>query len=298
MRYALVTPARDDAENLVRLAESIERQTLLPDSWVIVDDGSSDGTAGVIAGLQARLPSVVGAAVPQTQAAAVRGGPIVRAFREGLDRLPRQADVVIKLDADLSMEPDYFERLIAAFAADPALGIASGSCWERDAGGVWRQRFGTRDGVWGACRAYRWACLQDVLPLEERQGWDEIDSLMAAARNWRTGTILDLPFRHHRVEGARDRSRLDVWAAQGEASYYIGYRPSYAFARALFRGIREPAAFAIAGAYIASAVRRGPRCQDQPAVDYLREQQRLRRLPQRAREALGKGAGAGSAPIA
>ena len=121
------------------------------------------------------------------------------------------------------MEADYFARLLEAFARDPSLGIASGSAWEPE-GGEWRQRFVTGGTVWGATRAYRWECLQAVLPLEERHGWDGIDQLKARARGWTTRTFTDLPFRHHRPKGVRDRSRWAHWVANGDTSYFMGYR--------------------------------------------------------------------------
>ena len=129
------------------------------------------------------------------------------------------------------MEPDYFERLLDAFARDPSLGIASGSAWELD-DGVWRQRFVTGGTVWGATRAYRWECLQEVLPLEERHGWDGIDQLKARARGWHTTTLTDLPFRHHRAEGLGDGSTWAHWAANGDTAYFMGYRPWYLLAHA------------------------------------------------------------------
>ena len=93
---------------------------------------------------------------------------------------------MVKLDADISFANDYFERLLASFDDDPRLGIASGTCFEqRD--GEWCERHVTADHVWGACRAYRAACLEQVSPLEERMGWDGIDVLKANARGWRTG---------------------------------------------------------------------------------------------------------------
>ena len=59
-----------------------------------------------------------------------RGAPIVRALHAGLDGLDLEPDVIVNVDADVTMEPDYFERLLEAFARDPSLGIASGSAWE------------------------------------------------------------------------------------------------------------------------------------------------------------------------
>ena len=134
--------------------------------------------------------------------AAVRGGPIVRGFITGVEALDVVPDIVVKLDADLSFEPDYFERLVTAFAEDPGLGLASGACTELR-NGEWRALFGTRHHVWGACRSYRWECLQEVLPLEDRMGWDEIDSIKAQIRGWHARPCLMHRSRHHRVEGIR-----------------------------------------------------------------------------------------------
>jgi glycosyltransferase involved in cell wall biosynthesis len=284
LTYAVVTPARDEALPLPRLARALARQTVPPTTWVIVDNGSADATLEVARDLAAAEPRIEVCSAAGT-GAPVRGAPVVRAFREGLRLLVQSPpDVVVKLDADVTFSEDYFERLLAAFAADPELGIASGSCWEQT-DGVWRQRFGTGSGVWGACRAYRWACLQDVSPLEERQGWDEIDALRANVRGWRTGTILELPFRHHREEGARDASRFAVWRAQGDAAHYMGYRPSYLLVRTLYRMVAEPSAIGVAWGFVRSALRRAPRCTDAAIRAYVRSEQSVARLPRRIREA-------------
>lgn len=286
LAYTAITPARNEAANLTRLAACLAEQTVLPDAWVVVDDGSTDGTLELAEELARehgwiRVVSISGAA------ANIRGGPVIRAFNAGLATLSELSDLVVKLDADISFEPDHFERLLAEFAADPALGIASGSCWELERG-AWRQRFTTRASARGAARAYRRECLEAVSPLEERMGWDGIDELKANLRGWRTGTILDLPFRHHRRVGERDASRRAAWEAEGALAHYMGYRFDYLLVRSLYRALREPAAVAMVWAYARAALARERRCADENARAYLREQQRLRRLPLRAREALGR----------
>jgi poly-beta-1,6-N-acetyl-D-glucosamine synthase len=283
--YGIVTPARDEAENLRRLAASLVAQTVLPRRWVIVDGGSRDGSDTLVLRLAREHPWISLVRVPR-EPDATRGGPIVRAFLAGLERLDNEPDVVVKLDADLSMERDYFERLLAAFAADPRLGIASGSAYE-ESEGAWRQRHMTRTSVWGACRAYRLACLRDVLPLEERMGWDSIDEFRANVRGWSTRTLLDLPFRHHRREGERDGARRRAWETQGRLAHYLGYRPWYLVLRALYRSVREPAALGMLFGYAAAAIQGEPRCSDAEARAYLRRQQALRRLPLRIGETLG-----------
>jgi glycosyltransferase involved in cell wall biosynthesis len=285
LTYAVVTPVRDEEENLRRLAPVLIAQSMSPSAWVVVDGGSRDGSAAFIERLGAEHGFIRLVRV-RCEAATVRGAPIVRSFLAGVDSLAVEPDVVVKLDADVSMEHDYFARLLAAFEADSRLGIASGSAFEQQ-GGVWRQRHMTRASVWGACRAYRVACLADVSPLEQRMGWDSIDEFRANVRGWHTKTLLDLPFRHHRPEGDREGSRRRAWRTQGRLAHYLGYRPSYLLARVLYNSLRDPAALAMLTGYLAAAAARERRCGDSEALEYLRRQQALRRLPDRAREALG-----------
>ena len=189
--YGLVTPARNEEVNLSRLAASIDQQTLAPAAWVIVDNGSTDKTAEIAKSIASQSERVSVISVPG-ELKATRGGPIARAFTVGIEHLPR-VDVIVKLDADVSFEPDHFERLLERFLDDPSLGLASGTCYELD-GDTWRPIYNSRDHVRGAVRAYRAACLADVTPLEERMGWDSIDEMKAKIRGWTTASFGDLPF--------------------------------------------------------------------------------------------------------
>jgi Oligosaccharide biosynthesis protein Alg14 like/Glycosyl transferase family 2 len=284
LSYAVVTPARDEAENLARLAQCLARQTVPPTTWIVVDNGSSDSTREVLDELAQTHAWIHGVSVPGEETA-VRGAPIVRAFHAGLARLDLLPDVVVKVDADISMEPDYFERLLAAFEESPSLGMASGSAYELR-GSAWRQIVTTRSSVWGAARAYRRDCLRDVTPLDEYMGWDGIDELKARARGWTTKTLLDLPFRHHRREGERDGARgLRGWAARGRAAHYMGYRAWYLGLRSLYHARRHPAALGMLWGFAGAALRRDRVCPDQEVRAFLRREQTIRSLPTRRRKA-------------
>ena len=286
MSYAVLTPVRDEAAELPRLARCLAAQTVRPHCWLLIENGSSDATAETAAALAREHDWVRVVSAPPGPPRA-RGAAVVQALHTGLAALDREYDAVAKLDADVSFAPDYFERLLQALAEDPALGLVSGACCELADGG-WRERTVTGTHVWGAARAYRWACLQDVLPLDERMGWDGLDQLRAAARGWTVARVPGLQFRHHRREGTRDGSRRRVWAAQGSAAHYMGYRFSYLLLRTLHRTRREPAALAILGAYLLAAARREPRCPDLDVRKQLRQQQRARHLLARAREVRGR----------
>jgi glycosyltransferase involved in cell wall biosynthesis len=283
--YAIITPARNEARNLRRLSECLAAQQLLPRYWIIVDNGSTDETTTVVQRLTSEH-SWISLVVSESDRGKTRAEPIVRAFHAGLAKLKEPVEVVVKLDADISMDPTFFSRLASEFERDPSLGIASGSCFEEQIDRTWRQRHGTGSGVWGACRGYRWECLQDVLPLEERMGWDSIDLFKAHVKGWKTAAFLDLPFKHHRTEGSRDGPTAARWAAQGEAARYMGYRFSYLLLRSCYRGLRDPTAFAMLAGYSRSLLRHDPVLRDGQVHAYVRRQQSIRRLPERIREAL------------
>ena len=283
-KIAIVTAARDEEENLPRLIAAIAAQTVRPVSWTIVDTGSTDGTVGIAQLASEQHPWLSVLELPAAKRE--RGAPIVRAIEAVAEaRRARPPELFVNVDADVSFPPDFLEQLAAAFAEDASLGIASGTCHELEAG-TWRERFVTGSSAWGATRAYRWDCFADVSPLEPRFGWDGIDELRAQARGWTTSTLRDLPFRHHRDEGARD-SAWRGFAAQGATAHFMGYRPSYLLLRALHNARRSPAAFAMIGAFVVRTVAVRPRLDDRAARAYLARQQRLRSLPRRARESRG-----------
>jgi poly-beta-1,6-N-acetyl-D-glucosamine synthase len=284
LTYAIVTPARDEAENLPRLAACLIEQTVTPSAWIVVDDGSRDGSPDLVRSLGREHPWIRLSSSGGTSLA--RGAPIVRAFHKGVERLELLPDVVVKLDADISLAPDHFELLLRSFARDDRLGIAGGAGYEEQSDGEWRQRHGTGPAVWGACRAYRRECLREILPLEEHMGWDTLDLMKARLKGWSVEVLYDLPFRHHRAEGERDGARLKTYVIQGEGAYFMGYRVSYLTLRALYRALRSPSALGLLIGYSRARISRRPQCSDRELRAYIRSQQSLRRLPVRAREAL------------
>jgi glycosyltransferase involved in cell wall biosynthesis len=220
LTYAAVTPARDEAENLARLAACMTAQTRLPERWVIVENGSTDGTFE----LAQRLANEHGwIRVLQTASSDRydRTSPYMRAWHAGVDSLDGAGDLVVKLDADVSFETTFFAGLVEAFEDDPTLGIASGTLLEvhRE---EWREWVLLGNHCWGPTRTYRRACLEAVLPLDDGVGYASIDETKAHLAGFSTRTLRHLPFKHHRPEGAGEGGRWRNWHVQGEAAHYTG----------------------------------------------------------------------------
>jgi glycosyltransferase involved in cell wall biosynthesis len=279
LRYAVVTPARNEEVNLQRLGAAMIAQTHQPEVWIVVDDGSVDRTPDVMAAFAAEHPWIEHQERPaadreESLADGRRKARDLDAFLQGAVPLRERVDVIVKVDADIDFEPDYFEHLIGRFAADEKLGIASGTCYEQE-DGEWERRTKAASTVWGASRAYRSDCLADLMALEPCMGWDGLDEVSVQLRGLRTQTFVDLPFRHHRPEGGRELSSLHQGEALGRAAWYMGYRPTYLTLRALYRARQEPAALGMLWGYFAAARRRDPRCPNPQLVRAVRDRQRL-----------------------
>jgi glycosyltransferase involved in cell wall biosynthesis len=286
LTYAAVTPVRNEAENLPRLAASLVAQSVTPAAWVIVENGSTDDTRAIAERLASEHSWIsVVESTPSTRPD--RSSAYMRAVDRGLAALGQTGDLVVKLDADVSLEPDYFERLIGAFEDDPQLGIASGTLFELHHG-VWREQILLGDHVWGPTRTYRRACLEAVRPLDHTIAQAVIDETKAHLAGWRTATLHHLPFRHHRPEGSTERSPWHAWMRDGAAAHYAGYRVSYLVARALYRMRRNPAALALLAGYMQAAVRRKPRYEDVAVREAVRRSQRARNFLRAVRSRLAR----------
>jgi hypothetical protein len=273
--YAIVSNISGDASHLRRLAESVLEQTTRPEAWIIVVSNSDPETLEVASTLERDNPWIEKR--PEADPEDVL--PLVA------PRLPVESIVVVCRDS-VSMESDYFERIVQAFEVDSQLGIAAGHCYVLQAGD-WRMADIANDHVSGSSRAYRRACLEEITPLNNQPGWDGIDELRARALGWRARLIADVSYRDHRQVEPRRSSTAARWIHQGAGAHFMGYRLSYLVLRSLHHARRDPVALSMIWGYVRAVLRRDPRCSDESVRRFVRDQQRLSQIPLRLRKATG-----------
>lgn len=201
LTYAVVTPMKDEADYVEHTLRSMAAQTVPPVRWVIVDDGSTDGTQDVVARYE-REHAWIETVAARKEGRRLTGSAEVIAFNRGLTSLEGVPyDLVVKLDADVDLPPDYFETIVGEFAADAALGIASGVYAERD-GDEWHVVQMPPYHAAGASKVVRRECFEQIHGFIEEPGWDTIDEIRAMPLGWRTCHFPDLVFHHLRSEGS------------------------------------------------------------------------------------------------
>src|SRR4030095_7573955 len=105
MKYVLITPARNEERFIEKTLASMVAQTMLPERWVIVDDGSTDRTAEIVQGYAKQFRWIELAQRPQRQDRNFAGK--AHAFNAGFERVRSfQFEVIGNLDADISFECD------------------------------------------------------------------------------------------------------------------------------------------------------------------------------------------------
>ena len=199
--YVIVTPVRNEAGHIERTLESVTRQTIRPRRWIIVDDGSSDGTCSIVDKYRQQF-GWIDLVKREDRGFRQAGSGVVDAFNFGLERIQDVAwHYVIKLDGDLELPENYFEVLLGKFRERPELGIASGVYLElRDSG--WTEILMPSYHAAGASKVYRRKTFESIGGLVSSQGWDTVDEIKAMYRGWVTTHFKEARFLHLKDEGS------------------------------------------------------------------------------------------------
>ena len=286
-RYVVISPVRNEARNIEATLASVVAQTVRPIRWVIVDDGSTDRTAGLAEAYAAQYPWISVLKLADRGYYDLMGGGEIKAFYAGLETVrDEDYDFLGKLDGDVSFDPTYYEHLFLKFDALPRLGIAGGGCYyQNDGGMVYEPAYELH--VRGAARLYRRACWDDIGGVIAGLGWDAVDCYKARMLGWQTRTFEEIRFIHHVVtwtKGGLRHGRL----RSGRMEYLMGTHPLFFASKVLRELGRRPylvCAGYLAAGFIQAAVRREKRVCDPELIRYIRREQlsrlRARRVGRR-----------------
>lgn len=287
LKYALVTPARNEESFLDATIRSVVAQTIPPVRWVIVSDGSTDRTDEIIRQYSAQHAWITFLRMPDHRDRQFAAK--ANCFNAGYALLRETSyDIVGNLDADITIEPDYFEFLVGKFEQLPKLGVA-GTPFVEDVGHrerhTYAHQFAQLEHVSGACQIFRRQCFEEVGGYVPVKGGaiDWIAVTTARMKGWQTRTFTEKVCFHHRKLGTGNHSPLMVRFHYGRKAYYVGGHPLWELLRGFFQMRERPLVLGglwFQAGYVWSALARVKRPVSPQLMSFHRGEQmaRLRRL--------------------
>ncbi|HUV68960.1 MAG TPA: glycosyltransferase family A protein [Terracidiphilus sp.] len=236
----LVTPARNEAQLIEATIQSVVAQTVRPLKWVIVSDGSTDGTDDIVSRYAAEYEWIELLRMPERRERNFAGKAY--AFSAGKARVDGLAyEVIANLDADITFESDYFSCLLEKLANDLALGVV-GTPYVETTGESFDYKYTSPDHVSGACQVFRRACYEAIggyVPVKAGT-IDCIAVITARMKGWKTRTFTDKVCQHHRKVGTAESGPMKANFNTGVMDYVMGNHPLWELLRTVYQMTRKP----------------------------------------------------------
>ena len=279
-KYVIITPVRNEEKYIEKTLQSVIDQSITPMEWIIVNDGSSDRTQEIVENRMRSHGWITLVNMSDRGFAAVGKG-VVESFYAGFKSIkhPYEWKFIAKLDGDLSIGNNYFEKLILRFEHNEKLGIAGGTCFYEENGTMHEEKTPTFHPI-AAARLYRRTCFEEIGGLASCNAWDTIDLLRARTKGWETRRFADLGVIHYRLMS----SRKGLWEGKkrtGRNLYLTGYSVLFLLARSAYRLFRKPYLIESAGViygYFRAMLKNEPLAVTPQEKAFLRREQRQRLL--------------------
>ena len=240
MRYVLITPVRDEVRFIELTIKSMLAQTVRPLKWVIVSDGSIDGTDDIVSKYASENPWIELIRMPERQERHFAGK--VYAFEAGYANVRgMKYDAIGSLDGDVSFDKDFFVFLLKKLAEDTSLGLVGAAYIERSRK-AYDYMFSSVDDVPGVCQLFRRECFEEIggyTPLKGG-GIDYVALVAARMKGWKTRAFTDNVCIHH---GTAQRSGFSARFKLGMKDYALGNGPLWELLRTLYQTTRRPIIF-------------------------------------------------------
>jgi hypothetical protein len=217
----VVVVARNAAPHLKRTLDSLLNQTLKPEGMVIVDDGSTDSTPGILRGYEQEHHATVKVITRPDNGYDVRRVPSnINLAWKSMSASGLASDFFMISGDDCFYPPHYAASLLAKMRTDPRTVVASG----RPSTSTPLSREHSPSGSGRMINEQFWLDVGGKYPLIA--GWESWLLYMASLNGLKGSLFGDLVFEHFQPRGAKHQ--FIYW---GAAMRTLGYHPLYAMGR-------------------------------------------------------------------
>ena len=238
-KYVLVTPTKDEEKTIGETITSVISQTILPAEWVIVSDGSTDGTDACVQTAQVNHPWIHLIQLPPGSGRCF--GAVARATKLAIQKISVTDYTHIGLlDSDLRFGPTYFESVIREFETRPKLGLAGGWVLDPD-----ENRQVTPDNILdvpGAAQFFRRDCFESLRGIHviPEGGWDMLTCAESRMNGFETALLTHLMIDHLKPRNIAQGSVIRRRWQCGVRDYVLGYHPAFEVVKCLGRLKESP----------------------------------------------------------
>lgn len=277
--YVLLTAAHNEEAHIEGTILSVLMQTVLPMRWVIVSDNSSDRTDEIIRDYARQQDFIDFLRVTRPPGYSFAAKNL--ALREAYKRLQGvEYRFIGVLDADILLEPSYFQELLRRMDEDRSLGIAAGFVYEEVDGRFQSRNYNRIDSVAHAGQLVRRECYETIggYAILKFGGEDTHATVSARMKGWQARSLPDLKIYHQR-QTATVGGELHGLFRQGQMDYHLGYDALFEIGKCISRMVLHP--FFVGGfvrmcGFAWPYIRRDKREVSQDFVEFVRKEQRKR----------------------
>ncbi len=241
LSFVLITPARNEAELIEQTLRAVINQTVLPEKWVIVSDGSTDGTDDIVSRYSHDNPWITLLRMPEGRQRSFASK--VECFNAGYEAAKQvEFDLIGNLDADITFDDTYFEFLVRRFMDDDRLGVAGTPFVENDNYSSVTDSYEGEAHVAGGCQLFRRECFEEVggyIPVQGG-GIDWIAVTTARMKGWKTKSFREKLFHHYRKLGTGESNAKAALIKHGRKDYYLGGHPLWEILRVIYHVKQKP----------------------------------------------------------
>lgn len=243
--YILITPAKNEGENIGSCIHSVLSQTVIPVLWVLVDDGSTDSTYDIIQ--DARNEHHWIECIKLNDTGRDLTIHISKVIKNGFDFAVehcRQNNIeynyIAFLDADMIIkDKDFFEMLIINFEKDNQLGMASGQililedpknpCIEK-------RRTDTVSGGEMICKR---EFFEEINGFPLSFAWESVLRVKAVLNGWKVERFEGITVFQTRETGSAEGIKKGYYI-KGASEYYLNYNPLIVLAKGIKYCYKRP----------------------------------------------------------
>lgn len=228
MKILIVTPAKNEENNLPHLMQSLQSQSLIDliGNWIIVNDDSTDNTFEIASAFK---PDFNFEVINFVSSGSLVSGGAYQSWFFGLNSTDlKNYTHFMKLDADVELESTFFET-ISKSIGDSAIcgGVLAGMNREQNLH------------VPGPAKIYSSDFFETLTKLPQATGFDVMDEVLARSDNKKVTVVKDARFIVRRAIGASE-GRFHGRFRNGKVCRWTGYHGLYFFFHLIRYTFRRP----------------------------------------------------------